>query len=64
MRQIIKNAMIKIGIDQGTGTNTVNKRVITKINQWIKKFNSFLFLLTYLIDISISKIIITGITAA
>ncbi len=64
MRQIIKNAMIKIGIDQGTGTNTVNKKVITKINQWIKKFNSFLFRLIYLIDISISKIIITGITAA
>ena len=56
--------MIKIGIDQGTGTNTVNRRVITKINQWIKKFNSLFFLLIYLIDILISKIIITGITAA
>ena len=56
--------MIKIGIDQGTGTNTVNRRVIVKINQWIKKFNSLFFLLIYLIDISMSKIIITGITAA
>lgn len=60
----MKNKIIKIGTDQGTGTKKLNEKEKIKINQFHFIDNTCCPFLKYLIAIFINKQIIIGITAA